>query len=269
VQAAWPTVLDAVQQIKRSSWTVMFTSTPSALDGDVLTISFTNEADAAAFKVRAAPAESVSEHVRGAIQQVTGARVKFMLRVDPGQSDASSSPAERSSTSEASPAAEAPADPDPAPTTTELTTPEPRPATRAKKPAPATSAARATTTDWAVAAIPGAAEQAAEPAAPPETASTLVVDEVVPAAAPEAPSAPPAKAAAPHASDGSGRQRYGEAVVREVLGATFLAEETIAPLVTAGAVELPADAAEAVPAAPRDGDLPSSADAPDPFRDEY
>jgi DNA polymerase-3 subunit gamma/tau len=277
VQAAWPAVLDAVQQLKRSSWTVMFTSTPAALDGDVLTISFTNEADAAAFKVRAAPAESVSEHVRAAIQQVTGARVKFMLRVDTGTGGAASAPAERSS-SETPRAADAPADPDPAPTTAappiaepttpEPTTPEPKPATRATKPAPAPSAARAVTTDWAVAAIPGAAEQAVEPEVPAEPESTPVGDDAVAAAQPETAPAPAVKAAAPHASDGSGRQRYGEAVVREVLGATFLLEEPLEPTVSPQVAADSAATASVAAPVPSDPDRPSSADAPDPFRDE-
>ena len=51
-----------------------------------------------------------------------------------------------------------------------------------------------------------------------------------------------------------------------MLGATFLAEEPIAPLVTAGGLERPAADPDATP---RDPDQPSSADAPDPFRDEY
>jgi DNA polymerase-3 subunit gamma/tau len=245
IQASWPAVLDAVQQVKRSSWTVMFTSTPAALDDDVLTISFTNEADAAAFKVRTAPADSVSEHVRAAIQQVTGARVKFRLRVDAPQGDGA--PAE-ASPSDSRPTAEPSADPDPAPA------PPPRPAPA--KPAPAASSASAATTDWVVAAIPGAAEPAPEPAEP-EVTQTVEVPPTT-EVAPE----PVAKAPAPHATDGSGLQRYGEAVVREVLGATFLLEETLEPAVTPQS---------ATPSAsvPSDPDRPSSADAPDPFRDEF
>ncbi|MBX9717695.1 MAG: DNA polymerase III subunit gamma and tau, partial [Microbacteriaceae bacterium] len=55
LREAWPAVLDAVQQAKRSSWTVVFGTTPFALDDDVLTIAFPTEADAAAFKHRTAP----------------------------------------------------------------------------------------------------------------------------------------------------------------------------------------------------------------------
>lgn len=264
MQAAWPAVLDAVQQAKRSSWTVMFASTPATLDGDVLTISFTNEADAAAFKVRAAPTESVSEHVRAAIQQVTGARVKFMLRVEPGKGDAGSGTAERSSTGTA-PAADAPADPDPAPAL-QPAEPAAAPTTRPTKPSATAAPApaqtpTAVTTEWAVAPIPGAGEQTATPSAPadassPETPAAPVEVDVPPESAPKAPP--------PHASDGTGRQRYGEAVVREMLGATFLLEETLEPAVS----PQPASAMTA-PAAQADPDRPSSADAPDPFREEF
>jgi DNA polymerase-3 subunit gamma/tau len=257
IQASWPAVLDAVQQVKRSSWTVMFTSTPVALDDDVLTISFTNDADAAAFKVRTAPADSVSEHVRAAIQQVTGARVKFRLRVDAPHSDAAPAPAETSS-ADSRPAAEPSADPDPAPAASPRPDPAPvaPPRSESAKPAPAASSASAATTDWVVAPIPGAVEEAAVEAEPTVERNT----EAPPA--PEAPPEPAVKAPAPHATDGSGRQRYGEAVVREVLGATFLLEETLEPAVTPQS----ATPSASVPSHP---DRPSSADAPDPFRDEF
>ncbi len=223
VVAAWPAVLDAVQQHKRSSWTIVFSTTPAALDGDVLTISFPNEADAAAFKQRAAPADSVSEHVRAAIQQVLGERVKFMVRVD--------------------------AAPDAAPA------PAPAPAPSKPAPSSAASSAAAPVTDWVVAPIPSSTTEST-PARPAPSSSP----------APAAPEPEPAAAAVPHPAEIDGRQRYGEAVVREVLGATFLTEEPIAPLVTAGGVDVPAADPDATP---RDPDQPSSADAPDPFRDEY
>jgi DNA polymerase-3 subunit gamma/tau len=77
-----------------------------------------------------------------------------------------------------------------------------------------------------------------------------------------------------HVTEVNGRQRYGEAVVREVLGATFLVEEPLEPLVTAGGADLFGDALttdSGVAASPdvHDPDRPSSVDAPDPLRDEY
>lgn len=88
-------------------------------------------------------------------------------------------------------------------------------------------------------AIPGAVE--AEP--PPMTdADAPASDDEAPQDAPHDAS-PPAAAAAPaapapapepaaHPADAGGRQRYGEAVVREVLNATFLSEEVLEPNVT-------------------------------------
>jgi DNA polymerase-3 subunit gamma/tau len=276
IRAAWPVVLDAVQQTKRSSWTVVFGTTAVALDDDVLTLAFPTEADANAFKHRAAPADSVSEHVRAAIQAVVGARVKFRVRVESTPDARASLGATPTSPSDAP--ADAPADPDPAP---QPAAPKPSPA--APKPQPAAppkpaalpessapvAAPAAAVTDWVVTPIPGAA--------------TSQVDEV-PTSIPEPAIDSPAEsepaeaeiAALPvvqHQTEVNGRQRYGEAVVREVLGATFITEEAIEPLVTAGGAELIAN--ESAPGAAATGvmshepDRPSSADAPDPMRDEY
>jgi DNA polymerase-3 subunit gamma/tau len=256
VRASWPAVLDAVQQAKRSSWTVVFGTTPVALDDDVLTIAFATEADAAAFKQRAAPTDSVSEHVRGAIQSVLGLRVKFRVRVEATPDARAAAPAPTE------PPADAPADPDPAPSAPARS----RPAT-ATRTAPVAqvvaSESPAVVTDWVVTAIPGAA---AAPASIPAPTSPGSPDEAASVDEPDAPEpeAPPARAAVQHVTEVNGRQRYGEAVVREVLGATFLVEEAIEPLVSAGGVE-PA----ASPAVVQDPDRPSSADAPDPLRDEY
>ena len=252
---AWPAVLDAVQQAKRSSWTVVFGTTPFALDDDVLTITFPTEADAAAFKQRAAPTDSVSEHVRAAIQSVLGARVKFRVRVE---STPDARPAAPAGPAAADTPADAPADPDPAPAAV---------APRASASASASSSAQsAAVTDWVVTAIPGAVAASASIASPEAPSADSPPSPAGPEPEPVVPPVVP-PAAVPHPADSTGRQRYGEAVVREVLGATFLIEEAIEPLVSADPVDLFAEPATA--AAPRDPDRPSSADAPDPLRDEY
>ena len=295
IRDAWPAVLDAVQQAKRSSWTVVFGTTPTALDDDVLTIAFPTEADATAFKQRTAPADSVSEHVRAAIQSIVGARVKFRVRVEstPDARAAASPAATPAPTAAASPASTPAAMPAPASTVVaaEGAPADPDPvASRSKaarsKAAPSKAASPAGTsspavTAWAVTVIPGAAPVSAEAAesipSPNSAAESLTPKSPTPES--PSPEAPP-RAPAPHPSDGSGRQRYGEAVVREVLGATFLSEEAIEPTVSARDVDLfaePAAAAVATTAAavtpaavtPADPDRPSSADAPDPLRDEY
>ncbi|GAA1727675.1 hypothetical protein GCM10009766_04200 [Microcella frigidaquae] len=276
VQEAWPAVLDAVQQHKRSSWTIVFATTPAALDDDVLTIAFPTEADAAAFKQRTAPADSVSEHVRAAIQQVLGVRVKFIVRVTPVTDAPAASPATPAATAPA----EKPAAPKPA---VASAPPKSAPAKPAATPPP--SPAAAPVTDWVVAPIPtstasaSASPASASPAsASPASASPASADSpssaasaASPASSPETASAPPAApAAVVHRAEVDGRQRYGEAVVREVLGATFLGEEILEPAVSvAGGAELPAEGIPDAAPAPRDPDQPSSADAPDPFRDEY
>ncbi|MCU1405564.1 MAG: polymerase subunit gamma/tau, partial [Glaciihabitans sp.] len=78
---------------------------------------------------------------------------------------------------------------------------------------------------WAVAAIPGAAEKAAqEKAAPPVVVKpALVIDPTA------SPTVPFGRAPAPLAP--GERQRYGESVVREILGASFIEEEPVAPRV--------------------------------------
>ncbi|WAB81999.1 DNA polymerase III subunit gamma and tau [Microcella daejeonensis] len=102
----WPAVLERIQSVKMSAWTVVYLAQPAALDdGDVLTIAFTSVGDANRFKERTNPADSVSEQVRSAIQHVLGHRVKFKVRVDEGR------PAVPAAASEDAP----PADPDPAP----------------------------------------------------------------------------------------------------------------------------------------------------------
>ncbi|MDX2024969.1 DNA polymerase III subunit gamma and tau [Microcella sp.] len=279
IRAAWPAVLDAVQQTKRSSWTVVFGTTAVALDDDVLTLAFPTEADANAFKHRAAPADSVSEHVRAAIQAVVGARVKFRVRVE-------STPDARASlgtapTSPTDTPADAPADPDPAP---QPSSPQPaalKPATpkpasslpaspQPASPQPGTSTPKASpaaaVTDWVVAAIPGSESSPVDDGAPslpkPDISSTTEPEPPAPEVA-----LPPV---VQHQTEVNGRQRYGEAVVREVLGATFIGEEVIEPLVTAGGAEpLATQPVSATASMPHDPDRPSSADAPDPFRDEY
>ncbi len=187
MRQSWPAILDRIQQLKMSSWTVVYTALPVALDDDVLTLVFTNESDAAAFKQRGNPAEMVSEHVRQAILAELGLRVKFLVRVDSA----------RAPRPEAAAPAEQPTDPEPSPAPQSIT-------------------------EWAVAAIPGAPAPSSVDAPPVDDEPPPVDDEPEPEPEPPAPV---------HLTEIAGRQRYGEAVVREVLGARFIAEEPIAPTV--------------------------------------
>jgi DNA polymerase-3 subunit gamma/tau len=200
---AWPEILEVVQKAKRTAWMVVYTATPRILDGEVLTLSFPSETDVNNFKERPTSGDSVSETLRSAINTVLGIRVKYVARVDAA----------------AGPAAVAGA-------------PTPAPSTPSTPSAPSNGG-------WNVTAIPG----------------SIAADEVPPADEPEPPFEPPAEepeteptvAAAPPQPATKARMstvpepttprrgqpqasaRYGEAVVRELLGASFIEEQNLAP----------------------------------------
>ena len=223
VKDSWSEILEVVEKASRKSWLVVFTATVRDLRDDVLTLTFASENDVAAFKQPSPSGDSVSEHLRTAILGVLGLRVKYIARVDP------SSPTPPSA---AAPAAQAPTAPAAAP---------------AAKSVPASGG-------WAVAQIPQSEEppeddSPSEPAwassgapaptpapqaAPPVSAAPATAPSPAsaqPASAPAAPataqSAAPQRPArtAPAASGPGEKQRYGESVVREILGASFIEEQ--------------------------------------------
>jgi DNA polymerase-3 subunit gamma/tau len=192
---SWPEILEVVQKAKRTAWMVVYTSTPRALNDDVLTLSFPSETDVSNFKERPTSGDSVSEQLRAAITAVLGIRVKFVARVDAVAPSAAAKGA--ATPAAATPSADAPA----------------------------------STSGWNVTAIPGSEE--APPVDEPEperdsttgdpTAETAVGGGAAAEVRTDLPSsAQPARAAAATA-------RYGEAVVRELLGASFLEEQDLAP----------------------------------------
>ena len=87
VRDAWPEILELVEKAKRSAWMVVFTSQARALSGDILTLTFPSETDVANFRQPPVAGEGVSEHLRRAILDVLGIRVKFIARVEPTLSD--------------------------------------------------------------------------------------------------------------------------------------------------------------------------------------
>lgn len=200
---AWPEILEVVQKAKRTAWMVVYTSTPRALNDDVLTLSFPSETDVNNFKERPTSGDSVSEQLRTAITAVLGIRVKFVARVDAAAVAPAATPAE--------------------------------PAPAAEPAVPADNGG------WNVAAIPGseaaalaAAADAADegaPAAPntPSASDPTAETAIGAGAAGEVRNdlAPEAKRA--DARPSAARARYGEAVVRELLGANFIEEQDLAP----------------------------------------
>jgi DNA polymerase III subunit gamma/tau len=307
VRDAWPEILDRVEKTKRSSWMVVFASQARALNGDVLTVAFQSETDATRFKEQLQGAgESVSEHLRRAILDVLGMRVKFIARVESGGPVEDLAPPpepdyEPGDPYDAGPVGmppvevppgtvpeqerSAPAAPQPqaAPTQAAQTHP-PRPAaTKAEPPGqPQKSAPRTaeparsqpSTGGWSVVQIPQS-EPSGDDAAPAGRAAPLAGaprQEAPPAPVPSpvvlagsetdarppvvsgagsgpgtgsgpgpsantasTPSAPPPPAPrqAPQRPAGErspdDRRRYGESVVREILNASFIEEQKIAP----------------------------------------
>lgn len=156
VRDSWPEILEVVESNKMSAWIVLQTAQARALNGDVLTVSFVSENDANSFKQPNPGADSVSEHLRTAILQVLGLRVKFIARV------------ENAVVVEAPPRTEPVIEPG----------------------------------GWAVAAIP-------------ESEPTTQVQRTQRVPEQKAPT----------------DNRYGESVVREMLGATFIEEQPLTPRV--------------------------------------
>ena len=222
VRDAWPEILEALEATKRSAWMVVFPATVRAYADDVLTLAFPNARDVEGFKAPGGGRESVSELLRGAIHEVLGVRVKFLARVEPGDGPGGApGAAEDAPPADAAPAAAPPADapaadPAPADSTPADAPPVDRAPPASGDPAPteASPAADSRPADsgsgtpddgsWNVVAIPG-------------STST------------EAPTSPDDSAKKPAKPVSGGRQRYGEAVVREILGASFLEEQSLAP----------------------------------------
>ena len=309
---AWPEIVEVVEKSKRTAWMVVVTATVQAFADDVLTLTFPSAVDVESFKKPQGAGEGVSEHLRRAIQQVLGVKVKYIARVE-GPADAPGAPTGATGAPVAPAPAETPASAapapaaaprDPAPASPVAPTPVDEPRTQAERPPQAesrqpaeprqaTQPPQATpprqvaeprqaaapsrpapsagpVTGWDVAPIPqtgppepdepeyiteeppggaptvDAAPLPADVVAPgtsaPATSAPATRPAATPAAAPAASgrTAPPAGAPAAdrRAAAGDPRRgipsgsRYGEAVVREILNAQFIEEETIAPRVT-------------------------------------
>ncbi|MER7446800.1 DNA polymerase III subunit gamma and tau [Microbacterium sp. NPDC097977] len=300
--AAWPAILKRLEDVSRTSWLLATAVQPLAFvaETEVLTLGFASQHDVAKFK-GTTPGSGPSDHLRSAIEQQLGVRVKYL----PAPMPAGGAPRQPATPAAGRPSADAPAS-------------EPASARPPRTQTPAASTGPVT--EWAVAAIPASVDAA--PAAPAARTSTAVATPVAPAeqiepvapvdpAIPASPASPVAGSAAPSldgpapsdeplypvdeeppyfddeppydpsyepapsgptparaqnsapasprsatASDapvqvtgspvrtvaaaapapviterapGGGVQRYGEAVIRQVLGATFVREEPYEP----------------------------------------
>ena len=222
VKDSWPEILEAVQKAKRTAWMVVFTAKPLEFrDGNVLVLSFPSQNDVDALKQRAAPGEGIGDVLKQAVFDVLGVRPGLLARVEAARADASKAPPAYAPTSD-------------------------KPAPTSDKPAPTSDKSYTPTTDDVP---PEQTEPDVEPPVPPVPSGATWATAVITDAEPETKRAPdpvtvkvekpvgrpaetpaPAKRPAPVAT-ADGKQRYGESVVREILGASFIEEQTVAPRV--------------------------------------
>ena len=226
---AWPEVLEVVERSRRSAWMVVFTSHVVDLRGDVLYLSFPSERDAESFK-KPGPGDTVSELLRRAIVEVLGIRVKFVARVD--------------ATAHTS-----------RPTATTAAASQATATSAANLPTPTDT--RTSTTSWATVAVPTGDSTAPRPISAPVATPSAAPDvdpepldeadrepepEFEPDDSPmdDSPVVVPPVIAAPRVDapqmitpkPDHDKRRYGESVVREILGASFIEELVVAPRVS-------------------------------------
>jgi DNA polymerase-3 subunit gamma/tau len=246
---AWPEVLGRLEDTSRASWLLASGARVVELDGDILTLAFQSQSDVARFKKLSAGA-GPSEDLRQAILAVLGIRVKYLAKHDgdPVQAAAPTRPAP--------PAAEAPrsrpavvsapsAAAAPVTDWVVAAIPSDADAPPADAPEPPTAVAQF--------AVDDEPEDAAEQTrslvatiAPPREGDVLPAQEVEPSVdvdddddetletdadvdVPVPPVVAPPMPSAVTRSTAAGAQRYGEAVVRQVLDARFVREEPYEP----------------------------------------
>lgn len=81
VRDAWPEVLGQLEALSRPSWLIVSNADVAAYDDDILTLAFRTASDLTAFKTRSAEG-GPSEDLRRAIQSVLGVRVKYLARLE-------------------------------------------------------------------------------------------------------------------------------------------------------------------------------------------
>ncbi|MGV8895341.1 MAG: DNA polymerase III subunit gamma and tau [Rhodoglobus sp.] len=220
VKDAWTEILEVVKDARLNAWMVVFTAKPLELrDNNVLVLSFASQRDVDALKQQAAPGQGVGELLKKAFVQVLGFEPAFIARVDASAAQQHAAPPALST--EEPPADDFPPtegggwavasipDSEPMPERAEVSgLGEKKPSTAPQKSARPETRADAPKT----------------PAAPPVT-------QAAPQAAPPATQAAPPASAAKTTAAPSTNARYGEAVVRQLLGATFIEEQAVAPRV--------------------------------------
>ncbi|MGH3691434.1 MAG: DNA polymerase III subunit gamma and tau [Microbacterium sp.] len=264
VRGAWPAVLTRLEGISRTSWLLATAVQPLAYvtDTEVLTLGFTSQHDVQKFK-GTTPGSGPSDHLRSAIEHELGVRVKYLPAPmptggAPRQSAASGPSAPTDSAPASEPASAGPARSQARGASASAVTEwavAPIPTAQVEsQSSPSVPAAPLPVDDEpeeveAAASAPVPPSDGAidrdEPPLPGDDDAPAFDDEPPydPSYEPPAPrQAPPATptpqvqraAAAPPAviertPSAGGVQRYGEAVIRQVLGATFVREEPYEP----------------------------------------
>lgn len=215
VKDAWPQVLEALEKAKRSAWMVLVTAQVRELrDGNILVLSLPSQRDVDELKDRSNPGKGTADFLRKAVAEVLGFNPLLIATAD-----------ELAARPEASAA-----------TPDQFATREPNPSPSAGF---AAKESAAETTGWATVAIPGSEpsdDDAPPPDVPPPDAPPFDAESDSPPSSGDEPNRQQSQLSA-NASEGSvqsgprstapqsSRARYGEAVVREVLGASFIEEQ--------------------------------------------
>lgn len=213
VRDSWPEILEVIEKAKRTAWMVVVTAKPIEWrEGNVLVLSFPSQNDVAALKQQSTPGDGVGDHLKKAMLQVLGIEPLLIARVAESPAGADR-PAPASPSPAAAPAPAVDAAGWAVAAIPESTDPEPEPDSSAQPSAPTSSAQTTSPTS------------SAQTTSPTSSAQTTSLVEPVETPAPP-PSAPTARPQSPNAP-----RRYGESVVREILGASFIEEETLKPRV--------------------------------------
>jgi len=231
---AWAEILEVVGKAKRAAWAVAFTAKPVGLKDDVLALAFPSQNDVDNFKKPQAANQSVSELLRQAIIDVLGLRVKFIARADAAaaRSEARNHEGlpEDTEPPQSSPTPQAVPDASPEPETKDAAgwAVAQIPTSTPQEPAEQSSPAQQSATPQSAAQKPDVQKPATQKseAQKPATQKPATQNPATqnPTIATKAPAG-----AAPLAGE---KQRYGEAVVREILGASFIEEQSIESRVT-------------------------------------
>jgi DNA polymerase-3 subunit gamma/tau len=204
VKDSWPQILETVEKLKRSAWMVLATAQVRELrDGNILVLTLPSQRDVDDLKDRSTPGKGTADFLKKAVAEILGFNPLLIAKVD-AEASAPVAPARVAA---------------PAPTAT-----------------PATDA-----TGWATVVIPGSEpldEDAPPPDEPPvEEPPAARRSEPSRTAAPSPTSGRPSTPRPAQAAGGGSvdRSRYGESVVREILGASFIEEQPHSPRVFPGA----------------------------------